>query len=116
MCLFLEMVWVKKCCNLRGAKYFPVIVNIFFVLRFLKVRLCGKELTVAQMMVAVYGSGGNHCVGKGKKMLDTVYQHFHLFLPPPPPPPPPHTHTHIVFKSICLQAFAFGLCAKDINL
>ena len=29
MCLFLEMLWVKKSRNLSGGKYFPVLVNIF---------------------------------------------------------------------------------------
>ena len=29
MCLFLEMLWVKKCRNLSGGKYFPITVNIF---------------------------------------------------------------------------------------
>ena len=29
MCLRLEMLWVKKCYNLSGRKYFPVTVNIF---------------------------------------------------------------------------------------
>ena len=30
LCLFLEMLWVKKGRNLRGVwKHFPIIVNIF---------------------------------------------------------------------------------------
>ena len=29
MCLFLEMLWEKKCRNLSGGKYFPITVNIF---------------------------------------------------------------------------------------
>ena len=32
MCLFLEMLWVKK-CNLSGGKYFPDAVNIFPMLK-----------------------------------------------------------------------------------
>ena len=29
MYLFLEILWVKKCRNLKGGGYFPVTVNIF---------------------------------------------------------------------------------------
>ena len=29
MCLFLEMLRVKKCHDLRGGKYFRITVNIF---------------------------------------------------------------------------------------
>ena len=34
MCLFLEMLQVKKCHNLNGGGYFPVTVNNFHVPKF----------------------------------------------------------------------------------
>ena len=30
MCLFLEILWVKKCSNLCGEKYSPITVNNYF--------------------------------------------------------------------------------------
>ena len=29
MCLFLEMLFLEKCRNLSGEKYFPITLNIF---------------------------------------------------------------------------------------
>ena len=33
MCLFLEILWVKKCPNLSGVgrEYFPITLNIFYM-------------------------------------------------------------------------------------